>query len=127
MTVAPGTAALAAAVTFDAVPSVSSVSPGPCRMVAGFGRAVDAAAAAAVDELELDEDPVAPAMCDPARIPPASRPVPIRPADPSHLRLIGWRGALPWVSMCFPLSPAPGAPARGHGPAAAFEPRARRL
>ena len=93
---------MAAAVTFDAVPSVNSVSPGPCRMVAGSGRAVDAVAVA-VFELELEPE-AAPARWDPARMPPASRPAPISPADPSHLRLNGRRGALPWVSMCFPLS-----------------------
>src|SRR2546421_106043 len=73
MIVAPGTAALAAAVTLDAAPSVSSVSPGPWATAAGFIRLADALELAVL-ELEVDAapEPAAPAMWDPARMPPAT-------------------------------------------------------
>src|SRR5438477_1385721 len=91
MIVAPGTAALAAAVTFDAAVPVSKVSPGPCVIFAGstapWGAWAAATAAADVpDEPVLDEPVAAPATCAPARIPPATRPLASRPIGASRRR-----------------------------------------
>jgi hypothetical protein len=82
MIVPPGTAASAAALTLLAVPSVSSVSFGPCFMVAGSLRPFDA------DELAEGEavGVCAPAMWLPARMPPARSPLATRPAAASRLR-----------------------------------------
>src|SRR5205823_4650667 len=97
MIVAPGTAALAAAVTLAAVVPVSSVSPGPCAMAAGSTLPF---AAAAVAAFEFPDDDAAPAICDPARIPPASRPAPSRPAAPIQRRGVRVRpDAVPSVSI----------------------------
>src|SRR6266536_4520697 len=104
MIVALGTAALAAAVTFDAVVPVSSVSPGPCATVAGSTRPF---AAVAVAVFEFPDD-AAPAICDPARMPPASRPAPSRPAAPIQRRGVRARpDAVPFVSISVLLPAAP--------------------
>src|SRR6266487_4424119 len=105
MIVAPGTAALAAAVTFAAVVPVSSVSPGPCAIAAGSTLPLEAVAAAM---FELAEGVAAPAMCDPARIPPASRPAPSRPAAPIQRRGVRARpDAVAFVSISVLLPAAP--------------------
>src|SRR5262245_28659542 len=90
MTVAPGTAAFAAAVAFCAAVPVRRVSPGPCATFAGFiGAPPFAFEEFELDAVELalfepvDEDPVAAlAIWEPARMPPASSPAPISPAAP---------------------------------------------
>src|SRR5437763_15725369 len=83
MIVPPGTAASAAAFTLSAVVPVSSVSPGPCETVAGFGALFVAAAAAVVD----DDDPVAaPAMV----APPSAAPTVAAPTTSHVRRRFGW-------------------------------------
>src|SRR6476660_5009635 len=75
MTVAPGTAASAAALTFAAVVPVSSVSPGPWASVAGSGAGFVAAAELAVD-VDVDEPVAAPARpAAPRATPAVSAPV----------------------------------------------------
>src|SRR5207244_7544637 len=65
ITVAPGTAARAACLTLAAVEPVSSVSPGPWVMVAGFGAC--ACAAKPPDELDpFEVDPPLAALAIPA-------------------------------------------------------------
>src|SRR6478736_3207135 len=60
MTVAPGTAASAAALTFAAVVPVSSVSPGPWASVAGSGAGFVAAAVPPAElAVDVDVEPVA--------------------------------------------------------------------
>src|SRR5207249_3670485 len=78
MIVPPGTAARAAALTLVAVPSVRSVSPGPCDMVAGSTFPL---AAAAVDDWPALEFALcAPASGVPARTAPPRTPLATRPA-----------------------------------------------
>src|SRR6266540_3758784 len=120
MIVAPGTAAFAAAVTFDPVVPVSSVSPGLCAMVAGSTLPLEAVAVAV---FEFPDDDAAPAICDPARMPPASRPVPSRPAAPIQRRGVRARpDAVPFVSISVPLPAAPHALRRRHGGGGICEP-----
>src|SRR5438445_7795147 len=78
MIVAPGTAALAAAVAFVALPSVSNVSFGPWFTAAGSNPLAGAGAAGV---LAVAVGVAAPATWAPARIPPATRPLAINPAD----------------------------------------------
>src|SRR5438309_5912664 len=78
MIVAPGTAALAAAVAFVALPSVSNVSFGPWFTVAG---STPLAGAVAAGVLAVAVGVAAPATWVPARIPPATRPLAINPAE----------------------------------------------
>src|SRR5438445_11028566 len=78
MIVAPGTAALAAAVAFVALPSVSNVSFGPWFTAAGSNPLAGAVAAGV---LAVAVGVAAPATWAPARIPPATRPLAINPAD----------------------------------------------
>src|SRR6266508_259975 len=125
MTVAPGTAAFAAAVTLDAVVPVSSVSPGPWATVAGSTLPF---AARAVAVFEFPDDDAAPAICDPARIPPASRPAPNRPAAP--IQRLGVRtrpDAVPFVSISVLLPQRPVRRVEGHGGGRACEPIPTRL
>src|SRR5690348_12831267 len=114
MIVAPGTAALAAAMTLDAVPSVRRVSPGPWATVAGFVRAPDRLEAVVLAVLDAGVLPelAAPAMCVPARMPPASRPAPSRPAAPTRFRA-GPALLLSFSILNLLLAAAPCAPLQG--------------
>src|SRR5438445_9352192 len=86
MLVRPGTAASAAAFTVAAVGPVSSVAPGPCETVAGFGALFVAAVAAVEDDDDPDDPVAAPAMV----APPSAAPMVAAPTTSHVRRRFGW-------------------------------------
>src|SRR5439155_14875750 len=125
MIVPPGAAASAAALTLVAVPSVSSVSPGPCFTVAGSVLPPEAVAFAVLVDVGL----CAPAMCVPARIAPANSPPATRPTEARRLPREGLAslGVTSFPSMLVLLSAATLSPLRAHGLHRSSERRQMRL
>src|SRR5438876_9407728 len=104
MIVPPGTAASAAAFTLSAVVPVSSVSPGPCETVAGFGALFVAAVAAVEDDDDPDDPVAAPAMV----APPSAAPMVAAPTTSHVRRRFGWVSmSAPYVGGSFEIRSDP--------------------